>query len=106
LRVCTGEHTLCLEKGKRGGAERNRRCEAAVCGESETQNKKDSPHLDAVLPAHPEAERGLKHGTHRSNRWPSATFGGTRTNLFGVFSCVGSFWNGADRVWSDSTCKV
>ena len=29
-----------------------------------------------------------------------------RTNLFGVFSCVGSFWNHVDSVCSDSTCEV
>ena len=28
------------------------------------------------------------------------------TNLFSVFSCVGSAWNRRDGVWSDSTCKV
>ena len=37
----------------------------------------------------------LKAGTHRPNRWTSEAFGETRTrsetNLFGVFSCVGSF---------------
>ena len=48
----------------------------------------------------------LKAGTHRPKRWASETFGETQTrsgtNLFGVFSCVGSFWNHADSVWSDS----
>ena len=52
----------------------------------------------------------LKRGTQWPNRWPSETFGETwtssGTNLFGVYSCVGSFWNRADGVWSNSTCKV
>ena len=37
-------------------------------------------------------------------------FGETRTssgtNLFSVFSCVGSFWDRVDSVCSDSTCEV
>ena len=52
----------------------------------------------------------LKAGTHWPKCWTSETFGETRTNsrtnLFGVFSCVGSFWNRADGIWSYSTCKV
>ena len=52
----------------------------------------------------------LKAGTHRPNRWPSEAFGETRTssrtNLFGVFSCAGSFWSRVDSVCSDSTCQV
>ena len=51
--------------------------------------------------------RWLKAGTHRPKRWTSEMFGKTwtssRTNLL---SCVGSFWNRVDGVWSDSTCKV
>ena len=52
----------------------------------------------------------LKPETHRADRWPFEAFGETRTSsgtkLFGVFSCGGSFWSGADSVCSDSTCKV
>ena len=48
---------------------------------------------------------GFKAGTHRPNYWMSEVFGETRTrsgtNMFGVFSCVGSF-----RSHSDSTCEV
>ena len=52
----------------------------------------------------------LKAGTHRSNCWTSEAFGETRTrsgtNLFGVFSCAGSFRSRIDVVRSDSTCEV
>ena len=52
----------------------------------------------------------LKAGTHWPDRWTSEAFGKTRTrlatNMFGVFSCVESFWNLADVVCSDSTCEV
>ena len=38
---------------------------------------------------------GAFAGTHRPNRWTSEVFGETRlgTNLFSVFSCIGSFWS-------------
>ena len=49
----------------------------------------------------------VKAGTHR---WMSEGFGETRTrsgtNMFGVFSCVGSFQSWADVVGSDWACKV
>ena len=49
----------------------------------------------------------VKAGTHWPNHWTSEVFGDTRTRpgpyLFGVFSCVGSFWI---VICSDSTCKV
>ena len=52
----------------------------------------------------------VKSETHRANRWPSEMFVETQTssgtNLFGVFSCVGSFWNRVHSACSDSTCKV
>ena len=52
----------------------------------------------------------LKAGTHQPNRWMSEAFGETRTrlgtNMFGVFSCVGSFRSRVDVVCSDSTCKI
>ena len=47
----------------------------------------------------------LKPETYRANRWPSEVFGETRTslgtNLFGLFSCIGSFWDCVDSVCSD-----
>ena len=52
----------------------------------------------------------VKAGTHWPNCWTSEAFGGmwtkSGTNLFGVFSCVGSFWNRLDVVCSNSTCEV
>ena len=43
-----------------------------------------------------------KPETHRANRWPSEAFGETRTssgtNLFGVFSGLGSFREHMNRV--------
>ena len=53
-------------------------------------------------------------GTRQEHTGPNAetseTFGETQmnsgTNLFGVFSCVGSFWNRVTDVWPDSTCRV
>ena len=52
----------------------------------------------------------LKAGTHWPNRWTSEAFGETRTrsgtNMFGVFSCIGSFRSHADVVCSNLTCKV
>ena len=52
----------------------------------------------------------LKAGTHWPNHWTSEAFGETRTrsgiNMFGVFSCVGSFWSRAEVVCSDSTYEV
>ena len=52
----------------------------------------------------------IKPEMHWANWWLSEAFRETwmssRTNLFGVFSCVGSFWNCADSVCSSSTCKV
>ena len=52
----------------------------------------------------------LKAGTHRPNQWTSEAFRETwtrsGTNMFGVFSCIGSFRSCADVVCSDSTCKV
>ena len=54
--------------------------------------------------------RVLKAGTHRPNRWTSEAFGETRTrsvtNVFSVFSCVGSFRSRADVVSSDGACEV
>ena len=51
-----------------------------------------------------------KPETHRANRWISEAFVETQarlgTNLFGLFSCVGSFWNRVDSICSDSTCEV
>ena len=52
----------------------------------------------------------VKAGTHLPNRWTSEAFGETRTrsgtNMFGVFSCVGSFRSRSDVVCSHSTCEV
>ena len=48
--------------------------------------------------------------THRANSWLSEAFLETQTssgtNLFGVFSCVGSFGDRVDSICSNSTCKV
>ena len=53
---------------------------------------------------------GLKAGTHWPKRCSSEAFGETRTrsgtNMFGVFSCVGSFQSSANVVGSDSSCEV
>ena len=47
----------------------------------------------------------VKAGTHSPNCWTLEALGETRTtsgtNLFGVLSCIGSFWNRTDR----SECK-
>ena len=52
----------------------------------------------------------LKAETQRPNRWTSEAFWETQTmlgiNMFGVFSCVGSFRSRADVVGSNSACKV
>ena len=52
----------------------------------------------------------LKAGTHQPNPWTSEAFGESRmrsgTRMFGVFSCVGSFWSRVDVVCSYSTCEV
>ena len=52
----------------------------------------------------------IKAGTHPPNRWTSEVFGETRMrlgkNMFGVFSCLGSFWSRVDVVGSDSACEV
>ena len=52
----------------------------------------------------------IKAGIHWPENSTSKIFGKTQTssgtNLFGVLSCVGSFWNCTDGVWSDSTRKV
>ena len=58
----------------------------------------------------------IKPETHRANRWPSEASGETRTssgtNLFGVFSCVGSFWKRVEQhllrfnLWSLRTLAV
>ena len=54
--------------------------------------------------------QALKAGTHRPNRWMSEVFGETQTrsgtNMFGVFSCVGSFRSCVDVVGSDWTYEV
>ena len=53
---------------------------------------------------------GLKAGTHWPKRCSSEAFGETRTrsgtNMFGVFSCVGSFQSSANVAGSDSSCEV
>ena len=52
----------------------------------------------------------VKAGTHWPKRWTSETFAESRTslgtNLFGVFSCVGSFWNHTGGVWSQQSLRV
>ena len=58
----------------------------------------------------PGRQETVKEGTHWPNCWMSEAFGETwmrlGTNIFGVFSCVGSFGSHADVVCSDLTCKV
>ena len=52
----------------------------------------------------------IKSETHRANRWPSEAFGETQTSsgtiLYGVFGCIGSFWNRVDSTCYDSACEV
>ena len=53
-------------------------------------------------------ELSFKAETHQPNYWTAEALGETQTrsgtNMFGVFSCVGSFRSRADVVCSDSTC--
>ena len=52
----------------------------------------------------------LKAGTHQPNHLTSGAFGESRTrsetNMFAVFSCIGSFRSRADVVCSNWTCEV
>ena len=70
----------------------------------------DIEQADLISIGGAEDKRNLKAGTHWPKRWTSETFGESRTssgtNLLGVFSCVGSFWNHVESVWLDSTSKV
>ena len=57
--------------------------------------------------SHASSVNSLKAGTHR---WMSEAFGETQTrsgtNMFVVFSCVGSFRSRSDVACSDSACEV